>query len=96
MTPIRATEAPFHWCRGYAVRERASGHSCPTRKDDMNIKAMDIIMEYLESNGYNGVFNSDECACRILPPCGKLLECKAGYEHPGWLCHGLGVIKWRL
>lgn len=46
----------------------------------------EIIKEYLESNGFDGLYNeSIDCACKIddLAPCGGIsMGCTAGYIQP--------------
>jgi hypothetical protein len=41
----------------------------------------EIVREYLEKNGYDGLFN-DDCACLLndLYPCGEIGNCQAGYK----------------
>jgi hypothetical protein len=47
---------------------------------------IDIIREYLEKNGYDGLYNSDlECGCEVddLAPCDNVgHDCAAGYKYP--------------
>lgn len=41
-----------------------------------------IILEYLEANGYGGLYNDAECACKIddLVSCGEMAgSCTPGY-----------------
>ena len=44
----------------------------------------EIIKEYLEKNGYDGLYNADgQCACKrdVLFPCGEDFgECSPGYR----------------
>lgn len=50
--------------------------------DKGNLSIVTIVEEYLESNGYDGLFSDCECACRIgnLMPCGETYgDCEAGY-----------------
>jgi hypothetical protein len=47
----------------------------------------EIIMQYLKSNGYDGLFSEDNCACSLedlIPCCNSdwVLSCQAGYKHP--------------
>ena len=49
----------------------------------MTIK--EIIKQYLEEHGYDGLYNEDECACSLdeLFPCdGSWPTCKPGYMQP--------------
>lgn len=49
----------------------------------MNVK--EIIIEYLEKNGYEGISCEDECGCEIsdLFPCGEYVgDCTPGYKVP--------------
>lgn len=50
----------------------------------MDVK--DIIIKFLEENGYDGLFNSDgECACEIsdlIPCCEACDQCEPGYKWP--------------
>lgn len=41
----------------------------------------EIVKEYLEKNGYDGLLN-DDCACLLndLYPCGEIGNCQAGYK----------------
>lgn len=43
----------------------------------------DIIKKYLKDNGYDGLYNSGECACLVneLAPCDSadIFRCEAGY-----------------
>ena len=47
---------------------------------------LDIVLKYLEDNGYDGLFNADlECGCERtdLAPCSSIDEhCGAGYKFP--------------
>ena len=46
----------------------------------MNIKS--IVKEYLEQNGYDGLYQDDNCACQnsdIMPCDEPYPDCKAGY-----------------
>lgn len=49
-----------------------------------NMEVIDIVKDYLEQNGYDGLFNSDnECACEVddLAPCGEMSDyCRAGFK----------------
>ena len=49
---------------------------------EMNV--IDIVLEFLEQNNYNGLLNSDyECGCLKddLVPCGEITgNCVAGYK----------------
>lgn len=50
----------------------------------MSIKLREIVKNYLEQNGFGGLFNSDgECGCELpdLMPCDQPSEsCCAGYK----------------
>ena len=56
--------------------------------------AKDIVIKWLEENGYDGLFESGECACVIsdLMPCNSecALNCEPGYSVPstseGYYC----------
>jgi len=45
---------------------------------------IEIVREYLEKNGFDGLFNEQgECACELndLAPCGEIgVDCEAGYK----------------
>ena len=45
----------------------------------MNIK--DILLEYLETNGYGGLFETGECGCMLddLMHCDAPMDCEPGY-----------------
>ena len=46
---------------------------------------LEIVALYLRQNGYDGLFNESECACKIddLAPCGEPgMACRAGYLAP--------------
>ena len=49
-------------------------------------KEIDTVAEYLEANGYDGLFNPEiECGCELadLCPCGEIFQdCQAGYSRP--------------
>lgn len=43
---------------------------------------LDIVRQYLESNGYDGLYDAGECACKRddLAPCGNIgHDCMPGY-----------------
>lgn len=43
---------------------------------------LDIVREYLVTNGYDGLFSPGECACKLkhLAPCGQVQDdCRAGH-----------------
>lgn len=45
----------------------------------------EMIRAYLESNGYDGLFNPGECCCKKddLAPCEYIqMDCQAGYLAP--------------
>ena len=47
----------------------------------MDVK--DIVKEYLNTNGFDGLFHPDQCACLKddVAPCDNIgLECQAGYR----------------
>jgi len=48
------------------------------------MKVEEIIVEYLDKNGYDGLFSQDgECACEKndLAPCEHIsLDCRVGYK----------------
>jgi hypothetical protein len=47
------------------------------------MNCLEIIEEYLNSNGFDGLFYDDECACEIsdLVPCRKDFSmCEPGYK----------------
>jgi len=50
----------------------------------MNVK--EIVQKYLKENGFDGLFNSGECACKIddLAPCDclNINDCESGYLGP--------------
>jgi len=50
------------------------------------VDVLDIVLKYLEDNGYDGLFNADlECGCERtdLAPCSSIDEhCGAGYKFP--------------
>lgn len=49
----------------------------------MNVKK--IVKEYLEKNGYDGLYSVDDCACEVsdLMPCEEMgWDCTAGYKFP--------------
>ena len=46
-----------------------------------NPTVKEIVLEYLKSNGFDGLFSEDECACTLddLAPCVDMfLDCSAG------------------
>ncbi len=47
---------------------------------------LDIVRQYLESNGFDGLYSPSECGCKRddLAPCGEMgTECMPGYLQPG-------------
>jgi hypothetical protein len=45
----------------------------------------EIVISYLISHGYDGLFNEDSCACLVddLAPCGELCgDCEVGFKVP--------------
>ena len=49
----------------------------------MNTK--EIIEKYLRDNGFDGLYNEDDCACSLddLVTCGDILiDCEAGHRVP--------------
>ena len=45
----------------------------------------EIVKEYLETNGYEGLFYPGECACELedLMPCDEPnMNCEPGYKEP--------------
>ena len=56
----------------------------------MNVR--DIVSEWLQSHGYDGLYSADECGCLMdnLMPCEEgLTDCKPGYKiiHDGNGCN---------
>jgi len=48
----------------------------------MSIDVIVIVSNYLKDNGYDGLFQAGECACKYddLAPCGEIQgNCEAGY-----------------
>ena len=48
-------------------------------------KVIDIIRDYLKTNGYDGLFHDSDCGCKIddLAPCGECMDdCEPGYLYP--------------
>lgn len=46
------------------------------------MRVKEIVAEWLENNGYDGLYYPDGCACQIhdLAPCGNINEdCQAGH-----------------
>lgn len=46
---------------------------------------IDMVTDYLKSNGFDGLYNDDVCGCKIgdLVPCNSDFSgCKPGYEGP--------------
>ena len=44
---------------------------------------IDMVTDYLKSNGFDGLHNDDECGCKVgdLAPCNSdFSRCKPGYE----------------
>ena len=51
----------------------------------INMTISDIVKEFLERNGFDGLFVADTCACSNddLFPCGESSgDCTAGYRQP--------------
>ncbi|WP_156782706.1 hypothetical protein [Acidihalobacter yilgarnensis] len=49
------------------------------------MSVIEIIINYLEANGFDGLYSPGECACKLgdIAPCGQVLEdCEAGYLKP--------------
>ncbi len=47
---------------------------------------IEIVESYLKSNGFDGLYREDCCACLSddLVPCGGITDnCRAGYKTPG-------------
>jgi len=45
----------------------------------------EIVRIFLDANGYDGLFNNDDCACKTsdLFPCDEpKYDCQAGYKFP--------------
>jgi hypothetical protein len=47
----------------------------------------DLLKPWLKEHGYDGLYNNEECACRVdeLAPCGwspDVCECLPGHWHP--------------
>ena len=64
------------------------------------MEVRDIVKKYLEDNGYDGLYEPGECACKIddLAPCGSesVWYCTAGYlcDPPGEdFAFGIGARK---
>jgi len=56
---------------------------------DKNIGCGEMVREYLEKNGYDGLCEKDgECGCQLsdLMPCGGeyAMECVAGWKRNRW------------
>ena len=51
---------------------------------DWNMEVHQIVREYLNNRGYDGLFNiNGECACLLddLAPCGEMsMHCKVGFK----------------
>ncbi len=46
---------------------------------------LDIVKEYLQAHGYDGLWNEGNCACFVadLEPCGEsMTSCQPGYRAP--------------
>lgn len=46
------------------------------------MKVLEIIKEYLEKHGYDGLYRDNECACHkddLMPCDGMWGDCKPGY-----------------
>ena len=55
-------------------------------EDEVNMNVYDMIREYLEKNGYDGLVSDDsECGCVLadLAPCDEVNNCWAAYKWPG-------------
>jgi hypothetical protein len=55
-----------------------------TEKRGSKMTVRQIVEKYLRENGYDGLYNSNDCACDLndLMPCGFWDgDCKAGYKH---------------
>ncbi len=55
-----------------------------------------IVSNWLEVNGYDGLFQPGECACKNddLYPCGEMtLDCQPGYLKPAGNC---SVHEWHI
>ena len=63
-------------------------NTCECGEEDADKEHMDvreIIKKYLIDNGFDGLFDPDECACEIadLMPCGEYCgSCEPGYKGP--------------
>lgn len=47
------------------------------------ITIKDIVTDYLKTNGYDGLYNEDECGCLLddLAPCWDCtFDCRPGYK----------------
>lgn len=66
----------------------------------MNV--LEIVREYLQKNGYDGLFNSTyACGCEAsdLAPCdGELEQCEVGYKGPciAEECENDGDCEWHI
>lgn len=53
-----------------------------TKKKDWTV--VEIVAEWLNTNGYDGLFREEQCAClkENLAPCDEIEnDCRAGYKH---------------
>ena len=47
------------------------------------MQTKNILIEYLKTNGFDGLYSPGECSCEVddLGPCGQVcLECESGYK----------------
>lgn len=46
------------------------------------VDVKEIVADYLIANGYDGLFDGDDCGCEVadLFPCGCVNNCKAAYK----------------
>ena len=55
-------------------------------KTKFNKTVIEIVAEYLEANGYGGLFHNGDCGCELndlAPCCEALTDCEAGYRVVG-------------
>ena len=75
----------------YSCTDRLCGaedcRTCHPEGEKMdNPDVIDMVCEYLERNGFDGLFNMNgDCACELpdICPCGEIGgQCTAGYRAP--------------
>jgi len=59
-----------------------------TKESNPTVK--EIVSDWLKKNGYDGLYNDEECGCPLknfMPCCGAVENCVAAYMHADGLMY---------